>query len=77
MHPARTHLHRAVNRAAGCAAGGEHRLVAGQLPYLQVSGRAEVSMDMSKDELYRKAKEAGIEGRSKMTNDELVRALTR
>jgi len=31
--------------------------------------------DRSKDELYRKAKEVGIEGRSKMNKDELIRAL--
>ena len=43
----------------------------------QVSGRAEVSMDMSKDELYERAKDADIEGRSKMTKEQLVRALNR
>ena len=31
----------------------------------------------SLDELYQQAKEANIEGRSKMTKDELVRALQR
>jgi hypothetical protein len=31
--------------------------------------------DRSKDELYRKAKEVGIEGRSSMSKDELIRAL--
>lgn len=31
--------------------------------------------DRSKEELYRKAKEVGIEGRSSMSKDELIRAL--
>lgn len=31
--------------------------------------------DRSKEELYRKAKEVGIEGRSNMSKDELIRAL--
>jgi Rho termination factor, N-terminal domain len=31
--------------------------------------------DRSKDELYQKAKEVGIEGRSDMSKDELIRAL--
>ena len=42
-----------------------------------VTGRAEVSVAMSRAELYEKAKEADIEGRSKMTKEQLVRALAR
>jgi hypothetical protein len=38
-------------------------------------GKAEKYEDRSKDELYRKAKEVGIEGRSRMSKDELIRAL--
>jgi hemerythrin superfamily protein len=45
---------------------------------VQVSGRAEASFEsMTKQELYQRAKEAGIEGRSKMSRDQLVRALQR
>lgn len=38
-------------------------------------GKAEKYEDRSKDELYQKAKEVGIEGRSKMSKDELIKAL--
>jgi hypothetical protein len=38
-------------------------------------GNASSYEDRSKEELYRKAKEVGIEGRSKMSKDELARAL--
>lgn len=38
-------------------------------------GKAENYEDRSKKELYDKAKEIGIEGRSKMTKDELIHAL--
>lgn len=35
----------------------------------------EATIDLTKDQLYRQAKEAGLEGRSEMTRDELARAL--
>lgn len=38
-------------------------------------GNAEPYEDRSKQELYEKAKEVGIEGRSKMNKEELIRAL--
>lgn len=38
-------------------------------------GRASKYEDWSKDELYDKAKEVGIEGRSDMSKDELIDAL--
>jgi hypothetical protein len=38
-------------------------------------GRASSYEDRTRDELYRKAKEVGIEGRSNMNKDELIRAL--
>lgn len=38
-------------------------------------GKAEKYEERSKDELYQKAKEVGIEGRSKMNKDELIKAL--
>lgn len=38
-------------------------------------GKAEKYEERSKDELYKKAKEVGIEGRSKMSKDELINAL--
>jgi hypothetical protein len=38
-------------------------------------GRAEKYEERSKQELYDKAKEVGIEGRSKMSKDELIDAL--
>jgi hypothetical protein len=37
--------------------------------------KLEAVIDLTKDQLYRKAKEAGIEGRSDMTRDELARAV--
>lgn len=38
-------------------------------------GKADKYEDRSKQELYDKAKEVGIEGRSKMSKDELIKAL--
>lgn len=38
-------------------------------------GKSSSYEDRSKDELYEKAKEVGIEGRSDMSKDELIRAL--
>ena len=38
-------------------------------------GKAEKYEERTKDELYKKAKEVGIEGRSKMSKDELIKAL--
>jgi len=38
-------------------------------------GKADRYEDRSKQELYDKAKEVGIEGRSKMSKDELIKAL--
>lgn len=38
-------------------------------------GKAEKYEERSKDELYKKAKEVGIEGRSKMNKSELIDAL--
>ncbi|WP_417610463.1 Rho termination factor N-terminal domain-containing protein [Owenweeksia hongkongensis] len=38
-------------------------------------GKAENYQDRTKEELYDKAKEVGIEGRSKMTKAELIKAL--
>ena len=43
----------------------------------EVSGRGQVSDDLTRDELYEKAKDAGIEGRSSMTKDELKDALSK
>ena len=52
-----------------------HQVSGHQVSGNQVSGKAEVSMDLSRKELYELAKDAGVEGRSKMTKEELVRAL--
>lgn len=41
----------------------------------QRGGRAEKYEDRMKEELMDKAREVGIEGRSKMSKDELIRAL--
>ncbi|APG60301.1 DUF7218 family protein [Christiangramia salexigens] len=38
-------------------------------------GQAEKYEDRTKDELYEKAKKVGIEGRSEMDKDELIKAL--
>lgn len=38
-------------------------------------GKAEKYEDRSKEDLYKKAKEVGIEGRSKMNKQELINAL--
>ena len=38
-------------------------------------GNANKYEDRSKDDLYKKAKEVGIEGRSKMSKQELIKAL--
>lgn len=38
-------------------------------------GKAEKYEERSKDDLYKKAKEVGIEGRSKMSKSELINAL--
>ncbi|QED37944.1 Rho termination factor [Antarcticibacterium arcticum] len=38
-------------------------------------GKAEKYEDRSKTDLYNKAKEVGIEGRSKMSKEELIKAL--
>lgn len=38
-------------------------------------GKADKYEDRSKDDLYKKAKEVGIEGRSKMSKQELINAL--
>lgn len=38
-------------------------------------GNADKYEDRSKDDLYKKAKEVGIEGRSKMSKQELINAL--
>lgn len=38
-------------------------------------GRADQYEERSKDELYQKAKEVGIEGRSDMSKEELIKAL--
>lgn len=38
-------------------------------------GEANKYEDRTKDELYQKAKEVGIDGRSKMSKDELIKAL--
>lgn len=38
-------------------------------------GKADKYEDRSKDDLYKKAKEVGIEGRSKMNKKELINAL--
>lgn len=38
-------------------------------------GKSEKYEDRSKDDLYKKAKEVGIEGRSKMSKKELINAL--
>lgn len=38
-------------------------------------GKADIYADRSKDDLYKKAKEIGIEGRSKMNKKELINAL--
>lgn len=35
----------------------------------------EATIDLTKDQLYRQAREAGVEGRSEMSRDELARAL--
>ena len=37
--------------------------------------KLEASIDLTKEQLYRQAKEAGVEGRSDMTRDELAQAL--
>jgi iron-sulfur cluster repair protein YtfE (RIC family) len=39
------------------------------------SGRGADDIDLTKDELYEKAKEQGVEGRSKMNKEELARAV--
>lgn len=41
----------------------------------QKGGKSSKYEDRSKDELYKKAKEVGIEGRSKMSKEELIDAL--
>lgn len=41
----------------------------------QKGGKADKYEDRSKDDLYKKAKEVGIEGRSKMSKQELINAL--
>ncbi|GHA41287.1 hypothetical protein GCM10007103_23400 [Salinimicrobium marinum] len=38
-------------------------------------GKADTYEERSKDDLYKKAKEVGIEGRSNMSKDELINAL--
>lgn len=38
-------------------------------------GKASKYEEWTKDELYQKAKDVGIEGRSKMTKEELIKAL--
>ena len=38
-------------------------------------GKAPAYEDMSKDDLYARAQEVGIDGRSKMSKDELIHAL--
>ncbi len=39
------------------------------------ASRSESETDLTRDELYQKAKETGVEGRSSMTKDELARAV--
>ncbi len=41
----------------------------------QKGGKAEKYEDRTREELYNKAKEVGIEGRSDMTKEELIQAL--
>lgn len=71
---------RSADRAKEIAARtvNKHRREEGRTPNrtTQGTGNPKRSLDdRSKDELYNRAKELGIEGRSKMNKDELVRAI--
>ena len=53
------------------------KLLASQILPIRVKkgGKAKKYEDQTKQEIYNKAKEVGIEGRSKMTKSELISAL--
>lgn len=59
---------KAARIANASAAEGEKKLAAR-------GGKSGSYEDMTKDELYERAKKVGIEGRSDMSKDELVKAL--
>jgi Rho termination factor-like protein len=70
----RPHLRRehAVWAGAVAAAGGA---LAAALRFFRRSKRTSALEDLTKDELYERAREADIEGRSEMTKEELIDAL--